>query len=131
MTNYKEEQYTRVYRWMAEELKIDKTTLLIYALIFGFTQNSEEWFRGSREYMAEFCGVSVQTIDNNIAKLLKKNLIIRGSKTKLGIVQYKCNPKFALNHMSRITYNESEHVHQHTTLNIEEFIHDKKPLRTY
>ena len=131
MINYKEEKYTRVYKWMADELKLDKTNLLIYALIFGLTQNGEEWFRGSREFMAEFCGVKVQTIDNNINKLIKMDLIIRGPKTKLGIVRYKCNPKFIQKHIPIESYNKLEGAQYYSDYNIEQLTHNKKTIRTY
>ena len=45
--------------WMITELHLSGNELLIYAAIFGFSQDGKSNFEGSRQYLAEWCNASL------------------------------------------------------------------------
>jgi hypothetical protein len=62
---------------MRTELELSGNELMTYAIIYGFSQDGESRFTGSRQYIADWCGCttrSVQTILNNLTErgIIKK-----------------------------------------------------------
>jgi hypothetical protein len=90
----KNENYITIQGWMINKLNLSGNNLLVYAIIYGFTQDGNHWFKGSRQYLADWCGSSRQGIDKNLKTLLTKNLIIKRELHKGDICEYKCNPEF-------------------------------------
>ena len=70
----KNENYLVIQGWMITELKLKGNELLIYAIIYGFSQNNQQ-FRGSHRYLADWCNSTRQGIMKNIESLIKKNLL--------------------------------------------------------
>lgn len=73
----KDDTYINIQSWMRTDLDLSGNELIAYAIIYGFSQDGESRFRGSRQYIADWCGVStraVQTILNNLVErgLIKK-----------------------------------------------------------
>lgn len=69
--------YCTVFGWMANELELVGNSLLIFALIYGFSQDGESTFKGTRDYIAETFNISEKTADRIIAELEKKDLIYK------------------------------------------------------
>ncbi len=63
-----------VSQFMVNELKLSGTPLLVYALIYSFTNAGEEYW-GSRDYLAQRAGCSVSAVDRALRKLEKMGLI--------------------------------------------------------
>lgn len=63
--------------WMTKELKLSSNELLVYSLIYGFSQDGESEFYGSRSYIAEIFNISLPTVDKALNNLIQKNLIIK------------------------------------------------------
>lgn len=61
--------------WMSSELQLKGNDLLIYALIYGFSQDGESLFQGSRKYIAETFNISLPTVDKALTNLKNKGLI--------------------------------------------------------
>ena len=57
--------------WMITKLKLEGKKLLLFALIYGFTQVEDTWFTGSTKYCAQWCDCS----DKYILKLLKIQIL--------------------------------------------------------
>jgi hypothetical protein len=47
----KNSQYINIQGWMVNELKLKGNDLIIFAIIFGFSQDQESWFNGSLQYL--------------------------------------------------------------------------------
>ena len=73
----KDENYYVIHGWMTNKLHLKGTEKEIYAIIYGFTQDSKTEFRGGLEWLSEAVGVSESNIKANINKLVKKGYIIK------------------------------------------------------
>lgn len=73
----KSENFVTIQGWMCNELELKGNDLLIYALIYGFSQDGESAFSGSRNYIADTFNISKPTVDKALQDLLNKNYIIK------------------------------------------------------
>ena len=55
----KNENFITIHAWMISRLGLSGASLIIYAVIFGFSQDGESYFRGSRQYLADWCNCSL------------------------------------------------------------------------
>lgn len=79
---------------MINNLGLSGNELLCYALIYGFSQDGESFFCGSRKYIAELIGAkSLNTVDKYIDILIGKQLIEKRSCVNNGVISnyYKVN----------------------------------------
>lgn len=77
--------FIAIQGWMRTKLNLKGYELIVYALIYGFSQDGNSKFSGTRRYIAEWCGCSMRTVDNTLASLLSKQLIIKHEKYVNGI----------------------------------------------
>ena len=63
--------------------------LLIYALIYGFSQDGVSEFRGSRSYICKWFNISLPTVDKALNSLVEKNLITKREEI-VNNVKYNC-----------------------------------------
>lgn len=75
----KDESYFLIAGWMITKLQLKGNTLMIYAIIYGFSQDGESSFKGSRRYLCDFIGASKPTIDKALEELVERGLIIKES----------------------------------------------------
>lgn len=75
MTKIKNNNHYTIQGWMLNELNLKGTALSVYAIIYGFTQDGETEFNGSRQYLADFTGTSKPTIDKALDELCHNNYI--------------------------------------------------------
>ena len=61
--------------WMITELGLSGTSLIIYALIYGFTQTDDQWFYGSVDYIRQWANVTDKTARTTINNLVEKGYI--------------------------------------------------------
>ena len=71
----KNENYITIQGWMVNELKLKGNELIVYALIYGFTQDGKNEFTGSLNYIKKAVGVSRSCIIKIINRLIKKKFI--------------------------------------------------------
>lgn len=66
-----------IHGWMVngEELDLKGNDLLVYAIIYGFSQADEQYFKGSLQYLADWTGSTKQGIQKNIKNLVDRGLI--------------------------------------------------------
>ena len=69
--------YFVVHEWMVKELALKGTELLVYAIIFGFTQIEEQRFFGTRRYLSSLTGCSVRAVQDALNSLVMRELIIK------------------------------------------------------
>lgn len=69
------EQFITIQGWMRNELGLKGNELLVYALIYGFSQDEESEFTGSIGYIADWTGATKQTVHNTLKSLHEKELL--------------------------------------------------------
>lgn len=82
-----------IHGWMLTELGLKGNELLVYAVIYGFTQSvDDQLYTGSRQHLADWCGATKKTVDNAIISLCNKGYIIRHEKfvNNVMFVDYSC-----------------------------------------
>ena len=80
----KDNNYVTIQGWMVNQLKLTGNELMVYAIIYGFSQDNKSMYRGSIEYMSETAGISRQSVGGILKKLVEKGYITKHGKTKKG-----------------------------------------------
>ncbi len=75
--NIKPDNYICIQGWMITELGLKNSELMIYALIYGFSQDGHGRFRGKLAYLMEWTQASKQTVFNAINSLIGRGLIVK------------------------------------------------------
>ena len=81
--------YINIQGWMCSKLKLSGNELLIYALIYGFSQDGVSEFRGSRSYICKWFNISLPTVDKALNSLVEKDLITKREEI-VNNVKYNC-----------------------------------------
>lgn len=71
----KNENHFQVQGWMVNELKLKGSELIIYAIIYGFSQDGQSKFTGSLQYLADWTNSTKQNCMNHLKSLIDKDLI--------------------------------------------------------
>ena len=89
----KDENYFQVSGWMINRLNLKGIHLEIFAIIYGFTQDGENEFTGSVQYLCDFTGTSRPTVINALKKLTEDNLLEKRAEVINGVTfnRYKVN----------------------------------------
>lgn len=64
-----------IQAFMRNDLQLKGNELMAYAIIYGFTQDGEQWFHGSRAYIADWLGCSRKTVSTTLDALVEKGLV--------------------------------------------------------
>lgn len=96
MAIIKNENFILIQGWMINNLKLSGNDLLVYAIIYGFTQDGEQWFEGSRSYLGEWCNSTKRGIQKNLQRLVENNLVLKKETfvNNVKFCKYKVNPKY-------------------------------------
>ena len=91
----KSDNFVVIQGWMCNELELKGNELLVYALIYGFSQDGESVFSGSRRYIADTFNISLPTVDKALDSLISKGLVTKHTETKNKVQfnTYKANTK--------------------------------------
>lgn len=91
MGKVKDDSNFQIYGWMVTQLKLKGNELLIYAIIYSFSQNNngDGIFNASTAYLCEWTNLSRRSVIDCISSLIHKNLII-----KLSDNAHKRKPNF-------------------------------------
>lgn len=76
--------YVVVQPWMVTDYNLNGNKLLIYALIWGFSQDDQSCFYGSVSYIVEYFQLSKRAVLNLLGELEKDGLIRKWSETVNG-----------------------------------------------
>lgn len=71
----KKSQYIVVQRWMVENLKLKPAKAMALAVIYGFSQDGESWYRGGSSYIAEWLGVTQRSVKDFLTELTNLGII--------------------------------------------------------
>ena len=72
--------YVTLQSWMVKELDLHGDELLVYAIIYGFSQDGTSVYAGTTRYISWWLGKSKETILKILRSLRSKNLIARRKK---------------------------------------------------
>lgn len=86
MSIVKNESYITIQGWMKNELNLGGYELMVYAIIYGFSQDQRSEFTGSRQYISDWCGCNVRTVQRTLNSLMDKKLITK-TKTSSGTLK--------------------------------------------
>lgn len=74
----KSENFVIIQGWMCNELQLKGNDLLVFALIYGFSQDGVSEFKGGRGYIADTFNITLPTVDKALQNLINKKYIIKG-----------------------------------------------------
>lgn len=81
--------------FMVKDLHLKGNYLLVYALIYGFSQDGKGYFNGSIPYIQDMTGITTyMTVYNILTKLEEKNLIIKLTHFTDRPNKYRANTKY-------------------------------------
>ena len=69
------ENFVKIWGFMLVDLKLEKTELIVYAVIFSMHRNYCDCFSGSRRYLEKWSSASRATVENALKSLESKKLI--------------------------------------------------------
>lgn len=92
----KDGNFITIQSFMVKDLKLKGNELLTYAIIYGFSQNGEDKFTGSLQYICDWTNSTKQGIMKSLKSLVEKGLI---EKTDI----YKNGVKFVEYHAIELT----------------------------
>lgn len=87
----RDDNYFTVKGWMLNRLGLKGTQLLLYAVIYGFSQDGQSAFKGAVGYLAEFAGVTETSARSNLNALVEKGLIIKTAGASGDVNSYAVN----------------------------------------
>lgn len=90
----KDENYYQIQGWMINRLGLKGVSLSVFAIIYGFTQDGDTEFKGSLQYICDFCGgVSKPTVIKALKELVDKKYLIRREEVinNVQFNRYKAN----------------------------------------
>lgn len=80
MSKISNENYIVVQGFMVNELNLKGNELMIYAIIYGFSQEERQVFTGSLQYLVDWTNSTKQTVLNCLQSLQEKELIGKNEK---------------------------------------------------
>lgn len=81
----KSDNFVIIQGWMCNELALKGNELLVYALIYGFSQDGVSKYSGGRKYIADTFNISLPTVDKALQGLVEKRYIIKFSNDINGV----------------------------------------------
>lgn len=97
MGKIKDENFYTVLGWMLNVLDLKSNELVVFAIIYSFSQDGESEFTGSLTYLQSFANIkSQQTVINVLKNLIDRNLIVKREYSKGNIhrVAYKADLRY-------------------------------------
>lgn len=118
------ENFVVIQGWMCNELNLKGNDLLVFALIYGFSQDEKSTFKGGRTYIAETFNISKPTVDRALNNLLDAGLIEKILIEVSGMIFYEYK---ALQGVKNLYGGGKETLHS----NIYNNINNNKENNTY
>lgn len=116
MNNVKDGSYILIQSWMIKDLELKGNELLIYAIIYGFSQADGTAFTGSLQYLADWTNSTKQGVIKNLKSLMEKGFVKKvGENLQKQRIFYKAYR--VLNKVDQSTKFNGEDVDQSTEFN--------------
>lgn len=85
-TQMSDDNFCVIFGWMCNGLNLSGNELLIYAVIYGFSQDGESRFYGGRGFLSRTLNISKPTVDKALKALVDKGFIHRVETERNGVV---------------------------------------------
>lgn len=85
MSKLNDNNYINIQSFMVKDLKLKGNELLVYAIIFGFSQTEETAFTGGLQYLAEWTNSTKQGVIKNLKSLAEKGFIVKDERYVSGV----------------------------------------------
>lgn len=85
MNEVTDKNYIVIQSFMVSDLKLKGNELLIYAIIFGFSQTTGQAFHGSLTYLESWTNSTRHTVISSLKSLVEKGLIEKEEQTINGV----------------------------------------------
>lgn len=76
-TKVKKENFICIQGWMISDLQLKGNDLLVYAIIYGYSQDGSSYFSGGLQYLADWVNGTKRGVQKNLDNLISKGLIER------------------------------------------------------
>ena len=102
----KEENYIVIQGWMRTEMGLSGAALMVYAVIYGFSQTGNCYYSGSIDYLAEWAGVQRRQVMRILKELTESGYI---EKTEAGYnrFRYRTDREMVRNAHRRWCHNDT------------------------
>jgi len=117
------DNYINVQGWMVTKLKLSGNELLIFALIYGFSQDGSSEFKGSINYICNWLNCSRPTVSKILKDLTDKNFIEKRIFNENNVIfnRYKVNllvvKKLYMGSKETLHGGSKETLHNNTIIN--------------
>lgn len=81
----KKENFITIQGWMVSELGLKGNALMVYAIIYGFSQTEGQVFTGSLQYLADWTNSTKRSIIEVLKKLVDDDLLGKNEKIVNGV----------------------------------------------
>lgn len=85
MSRIKSENYITIQGWMINELNLKGNELIIYSVIYGFSQAENQVYNGSLQYLADWTNSTKQGVLKNLKTLVDKGYVVKNDKIINGV----------------------------------------------
>ena len=82
------QDYILIMGWMINQLHLKGNELLVYALIYGFCQNTQSKFKGSLKYITNWLCITEPGVIKVLKSLINQNQIEKTVKSGPGAIKY-------------------------------------------
>lgn len=115
-TKIRSDSYIVIQGWMVTELHLKQPALMIYAIIYGFSQTEGQAYYNGLQYLMEWTGKSENTVRAQLKEMIKKGIILKESKAG------SADRLIAVRPLKNCTSTPS--VFEPTPYNISDYIYD-------
>ena len=102
----KEENYIVIQGWMRSEMGLSGAALMVYAVIYGFSQTGNCYYSGSIDYLAEWAGVQRRQV-MRILKELNESGYIEKNEAGYNRFRYRTDREMVRNANRRWCHNDT------------------------
>lgn len=81
--------YIVIFGWMISKLKLKGNRLFVFAAIYGFSQDGENAYNGSLEFLSRFVNASRRTVIRTLSELTEEGYILKEKEDQF--CKYKAN----------------------------------------
>lgn len=111
INNEMEKGFITILPFMTEELCLNGNELIVYAFLYGFSQEGKGEYFGGLQYLMKRCGIkSNKTAIEILAKMTAEELVIKSSKGVGKTTAYRINNKAIKKH-TRVETTPVQKIH--------------------
>lgn len=118
MSYVKDGSYINIQPFMVRDLELKGNELLVYAIVYGFSQDGESYFTGSIQYLADWTNSTRQGVIKVLKNLTEKGLL-KKFETGKQTYAYQASKQSSLvnkvNQSTKFTTTSKQSLHDQST----------------